>query len=227
MKDMKIAVIGKGKTGKYVTSILEEKNISFEVFDSQNTVSVEKLENFTHSIIFVPGEVFINLIPILLNSKVGVITGATGFTWPENIESQIIEKKLTWIHSTNFALGMNLVKQMINVLSKANQLFEKYEFSIHEVHHTKKLDAPSGTAKSWASWLNSPSTITSDRIGDIVGDHSLTLKTSNEEITLRHQALDRSIFATGAIWTLQKFHKLKPGLNQFSKFSLEQLLSEQ
>ncbi len=113
---------------------------------------------------------------------------------------------------------------MINTLTKAKNLFSNYSFHIHEVHHTKKLDAPSGTALTWRDWVGENFDISSERTGDVIGDHTLTLKTDNELITLRHEALDRKIFAEGALWACEKVASLPSGLHNFQELTLKELL---
>jgi 4-hydroxy-tetrahydrodipicolinate reductase len=75
------------------------------------------------------------------------------------------------------------------------------------VHHIHKKDAPSGTALSWKEWLNKEAEITSAREGDVNGIHELTVSTANERITLKHDALDRALFAEGAIWAAEQLIK--------------------
>ena len=89
---------------------------------------------------------------------------------------------------------------MIKNLRSATLLFSDYQFALHETHHQQKVDGPSGTALSWEEWLGEKIDISFDRTGDIVGDHQLTLNTPFEKIYLRHEALDRNIFAQGALW---------------------------
>ena len=89
---------------------------------------------------------------------------------------------------------------MIETLSKAADLFDDSTFKIHEIHHTNKQDAPSGTAISFEKWLGHKTEITSERAGDIVGIHELSFESADEVITLKHTAKDRSIFARGALW---------------------------
>ncbi len=221
---MKYAIIGKGKTGGKVIELLSENNSEYEIFDSKNIVTSEKLHSFDVAICFVAGDVFEEILPILISSKVPVVTGTTGFEWPEDLESKLVKNKIPWLYATNFSLGMNLVHNMIEVLSKTDRLFDHFKFDMHEVHHTKKVDAPSGTAKTWANWLKQPVEITSERTGDVVGDHALTLTTDTEKITLRHEALDRKIFAGGALWAADKIQDLAPGLHSFEDLTLKELL---
>ena len=213
---MKIALLGKGKTG---SKVLELAQCEVEVFDTKNLPSYEKLLKNDVIISFLPGEAFTELIPMLLETKKPVVTGSTGFKWPNDFEQTLQEKKIAWIYATNFSLGVVVLKQLIEKLHQIDHLFKGKTFSIHEVHHTKKLDAPSGTALSMKEWLKNPCEITSERTGDVVGLHTLTLDTPGEIIRLEHEAKDRTLFAEGALWAARYIHhhQLKPGLHAFQK----------
>jgi len=223
---LKFAIIGKGKTGSHVIKLLESKNADFEVFDSENLATTSKLKDFDVAICFVNGPIFLELMPTLLEVKIPVITGATGFEWSKDLRKSVKDAGATWIKASNFSIGMNLIHKMISeTLSKASQLFDEYNFSIHEVHHTKKLDAPSGTAIKWQEWTKEDIKISSERTGDVVGDHTITLKSGNEKITLRHEALDRSIFASGALKAVEFLEGLESGLYDFEELTLKKLLN--
>jgi 4-hydroxy-tetrahydrodipicolinate reductase len=215
---MKIALLGKGKTGGRVLELLVQKEISYTVFDSANKPTKEKLLGHDVIISFYSGEVFKEYLDICIESKIPLVCGSTGFKFPENLNQTLIAHNTKWIYATNFSLGMNLVQQMILILKEASKIFTDYKFSLHEVHHTKKLDAPSGTALSWKTWANHEMEITSERTGDVIGIHELKLTTANEEILLKHTALDRKIFAEGALFAAEKILKdpsIKPGLHLF------------
>lgn len=213
---MKLALLGKGKTG---SKVLELATCEVEFFDRLNEPTYEKLIKHDVIISFLPGEAFESLIPVLLETKKPVVTGSTGFKWPHNFDKTLQEKKLSWIHATNFSLGVVVVKQLIERLNKVDHLFKEKTLTIHEVHHTKKLDAPSGTAISMKEWLKSPCEITSERTGDVVGLHTLTLETPGEIIRIEHEAKDRSLFAEGALWAANYItqNKMEPGLHAFQK----------
>lgn len=213
---MKIALLGKGKTG---SKVLELFHGQVEVFDSTNKPTYEKLIMSDVIVSFLPGEAFVSLIPLLLETKKPVVTGSTGFKWPENFDQTLREKNTAWIHATNFSLGVVVLKQLIERLHMVDHLFREKTLSIHEVHHTKKLDAPSGTALSMKEWLNEPCEITSERTGDVVGLHTLTLETKGERIRLEHEAKDRMLFAEGALWAASYITKnqMEPGLHAFQK----------
>src|SRR5690606_18517899 len=137
----------------------------------------------------------LDLVPLLIESKIPVISGSTGVDFPQNLDHTLKSKGLSWIWARNFSLGMVLAHKAIALLSKASTVWgERAKFSIHEVHHTKKLDAPSGTAKAWGEWLGQSAPITWEREGDVVGFHQLKVSSGSETITLTHEALDRRLF---------------------------------
>lgn len=213
---MTVALIGAGKTG---SKILELRSVGVEVFNRSNPPTYEKLVKHNVIISFLPGEAFESLIPLLLETKLPVITGSTGFKWPENFEKTLREKGLKWIYASNFSLGVVVMKQLIERLNQVSHLFNDKKLSIHEVHHTKKLDAPSGTALSMKGWLKGDPEMTHERIGDVVGLHTLTLETRSEIIRLTHEAKNRKLFAEGALWAADFIttQKLEPGLHAFQK----------
>ena len=212
---MKIALLGKGKTGSKV--LLNQKH-QVIAFDSKNQPTFEKLETFDAIISFLPGDVFKSYIPLLIETKISVVTGSTGFEWPENLNEILADKKISWIYASNFSMGVAVVKQMINKLAAASSMFADHKCSIHEIHHTKKLDAPSGTALSMEMWMNEKCTITSEREGDVIGFHELVFDTGSEKIKLSHEALDRQLFADGAIWAAEFLNTNNTfGLNNFQE----------
>lgn len=219
---MKIALLGKGKTGSKVSEIYADE---IEVFDRTNTPSFEKLQKFDVIISFLPGDAFLSLIPMLVETRKPVVTGSTGFAWPAGFHGTLEDNGLAWIYATNFSLGVVVLKQLIERLSQVSHLFPVKKLSIHEVHHTKKLDAPSGTALSMKEWLKESCEITSAREGDVIGHHTLTLETPSESISLTHDARDRALFAEGAIWAANFLmqNKLGPGLYPFQKIVEEHL----
>ncbi len=194
---MKIALLGSGKTGGKISEIHSETI----VFNQKNKPTVEALKECEVIISFLPGEAFLSYLDIMIDSGLPVITGSTGFDWPEDLDLKLKEKKLHWVYANNFSLGMSLVKTLIESLGEGADLFKDPTFSIHDIHHKKKLDSPSGTALSWRKWLGHSAKITSERTGDVVGEHQLEMKTENESIKLTHEAKDRTIFASGALWS--------------------------
>ena len=221
---MKVALIGTGKTGSKVAEILGDENVV--LFNRSNPATTEKLKSCDVIISFLPGPAFLDNLDVFVESKLPLVTGSTGFEWPKDIDDKLKKENLTWIYASNFSLGMNLIRQMIESLAKANSLFDDYSFSMHEVHHVHKQDAPSGTALSWAQWLDDEVNITHAREGDVIGEHQIELKTPFEVIKLSHSATDRKIFASGAIWAAKKLTRdnVPAGLHSFSDITRKELL---
>ncbi|MCO4780894.1 MAG: hypothetical protein KC646_01115 [Candidatus Cloacimonetes bacterium] len=216
----KIALIGNGKTGSKVAEL--SKDYEVVVFDSKNKVSVERLLLCDVAIVFVSGDVFVSIIPILLDSKIPVVSGSTGFDLPDDLEANIIASQSKWVLAANFSLVMNVVQSILESLNGFSDLFENSNYSIHEVHHTKKLDAPSGTALKWQDWVSQDCEISSAREGDVIGFHELKVETPYETLKISHDAQDRALFASGAIWAAnQLLKKRQPGLYEFRDLVLE------
>lgn len=212
---MKIGLIGAGKTGGKVADLHQDTII----FNTKNTPALEKLRECDVVISFLAGDIFLEYIDLLVESKVPVVTGSTGFTWPDGIEEKLAQNNLKWIKAHNFSLGMNIVKKMIETLSNASKLYDEAEYAIHDIHHIHKKDSPSGTALSWQDWLGMEATITADREGDVVGYHHIEMNSNEEKIKLTHEAKDRAIFARGALWAADKIltdTDITPGLTHFS-----------
>lgn len=219
---MKIALIGAGKTGSKVAE-LHEKTV---IFNTANPPTVSQLQKCDVVISFLPGDIFRKLIPLLIEAEVPVVTGSTGFDWPKEIQRDLKSKNLKWINAHNFSLGMNLVKAMIQTIGKADQLFKNPDYKIHDIHHEHKVDSPSGTALSWQEWLGHEAKITAERTGDVIGYHHLELDTPTETIKITHNAKDRAIFASGALWSANQLlnnSKIPDGLNHFSDIVKQQL----
>lgn len=203
---MKIAVIGTGKTGGEVVELIEDENL-VGPFNSSNKPTVEALQKADAVIVFVPGSAVGDVFDTILESGTPAVWGSTGYKWPDNLDGQLKEKGLKWLRASNFSLGMNIVRRCIKLISKGSELLDDPAFHIHEVHHTDKLDAPSGTAISWKEWLDKGAEISSERKGDIKGIHELHMKTKPESIWLKHQAHERAVFAKGAIWSAEQLLK--------------------
>jgi 4-hydroxy-tetrahydrodipicolinate reductase len=106
------------------------------------------------------------------------------------------------LYGTNFSIGVQVMLQMAKQMGAALK-DAGYRFSIEEVHHASKLDAPSGTAISLAQVVESAGIprvpITSSREGDETGVHVLIANSDADRITLKHESFSRRAFAEGAV----------------------------
>ena len=220
---MKVGLLGTGKTGSMLVGL--ESDVETISFNSKNKPTLESLKDLDVVIAFVSAPVFLEYLPLLIEAKTPVVSAATGDFSTEEIDLELKKNNLSWIWGSNFSLGMTIVKRLIEELSSLHDLYEDVDYSIHEVHHTKKLDAPSGTAKSWGEWLGIDCEISSERTGDVVGIHELSVKTPFEEINLKHESHNRKLFAKGALWAARFLlkHKLSPGLHHFDQIVKEYL----
>ena len=223
---MKISVIGTGKTGSKVVELLGS-NLLY-AFDEENPPTLEKLRESDAVIIFVPGDAVPDVFDLILQSGIPSAWGSTGYDWPTDLDERVKSANTKWVLATNFSLGMNIIRHTIRKISEGSKILKDPTFKIHEIHHVHKKDAPSGTALSWKKWLAKEAEITSAREGDVNGIHELTLSTAREEITLKHDALDRSIFAEGAIWAAEQLVNnltLSNGVHTFGEL-FDQVMKE-
>ncbi len=211
---MNVAVIGTGKTGGEVVSLINRENL-VGPFNTDNKPTSEKLTGADVAIIFVPGSAVDDIFDAVMESGIPAVWGTTGYEWPADLDQTLKNKGIKWLKASNFSLGMNIVRRCISVISKGSDLLKEPEFHIHEIHHTGKVDAPSGTAISWKEWLDKEAEITSERKGDIKGIHELEMKTDSESIYLKHQAHNRAVFAKGALWSAEQLlnESMNPGMH--------------
>ena len=211
---MKIALLGYGKMGKVIERIALERGHEI-VLKKSGSNSYNGLEKADIAIDFSIPKAAINNISECLNNNIPVISGTTG--WLEDYSKMValcIEKNGAFIYASNFSLGVNLFFEMNNYLAKMMSKFHQYSVSMEEIHHTQKLDAPSGTAISlakgiiensdYSNWtLENPNTneihIDSKRIENVPGTHSIFYTSDVDTIEIKHTAYNRDGFALGSI----------------------------
>ena len=143
---MKIALLGYGKMGKVIERIALEKGHEIVLKKDQNN-TFEGLLNADVAIDFsVPTSAVAN-ISECLNNGIPVISGTTGWLadYPKMVQL-CEEKNGSFIYASNFSLGVNVFFELNEYLAKMMANLKQYKVSMEEIHHTQKLDAPSGTA---------------------------------------------------------------------------------
>jgi len=149
-----------------------------------------------------PSTALDNILYTLTNNT-PVVSGTT--SWLSNIdkvENLCLEKKGAFLYSANFSLGMNIFFKINKQIAKIMKSYE-YKCEIKEVHHTKKIDSPSGTAlvlkeniqKIYGQNIN----ISSKRLNKTVGIHNIKYESDIDEIIITHKSKSRDGFALGAI----------------------------
>ena len=211
---MKIALLGYGKMGKVIERIALErgheivlKKDEFNTYDGLSTADV--------AIDFSAPNVAVNNITTAINTGIPVVSGTTG--WLEDyhkIEKLCTEKNAAFLYGSNFSLGVNLFFELNDYLAKMMSKFKEYNVSMEEIHHTQKLDKPSGTAISLANaiinhtdknnWaIENPKEddvfIDVKRIDEVPGTHSIFYNSEVDFIEIKHVAHNRDGFALGAV----------------------------
>ena len=211
---MKIALLGYGKMGQTIERIALERGHEI-VLKKDEFNTYEGLSNADVAIDFSIPAVAVENISSCFYANVPVISGTTG--WLDRYDEMAAlckEKKGAFISSSNFSLGVNLFFGLNEYLAKMMSKFDSYKVDMEEIHHTQKLDAPSGTAISLAkgviensdytNWtLENPNPneihIEAIRIGDVPGTHTVTYNSTVDTIEIKHTAHNREGFALGAV----------------------------
>jgi 4-hydroxy-tetrahydrodipicolinate reductase len=217
---MNLAIIGYGRMGHEIEAIaLQRGHEVILTIDKNNLQELEgvKMKEVEAAIEFTFPESAVSNYMKCFNAGVPVVSGTTG--WLEQLPKVITacEKANTgFFYASNFSLGVNLFFELNKQLAKMMQPFNDYNVRMNEIHHTKKLDAPSGTAISlaegiikeiprYSKWVNSSIveanelSLTSERIGEVPGTHEVFYRSEVDEITIRHEAFSRKGFALGAV----------------------------
>tara|TARA_B100000963_G_C22456718_1_gene593724 strand:- start:76 stop:750 length:675 start_codon:yes stop_codon:yes gene_type:complete len=201
---MKIAILGNGKMGKKISQLSKKRGHKIICFSNSkiHTTSLN-FKNIDVAIDFsTPKSAFEN-ISYALNNNTPVISGTTGWLDKlKQIEYLCEIKKGTFLYSSNFSLGVNIFFELNKKLAELLK-DENYKQKIHEIHHTQKMDSPSGTAISLAEQINKVTNkttqITSERIDNQIGIHQVTYTSELDQIEIKHSAKNRDGFAIGAI----------------------------
>lgn len=211
---MKIALLGYGRMGQEIEKIATSRGHEIVIRkDAGDSVDITKADvaiDFS-----IPTSAFEN-ISNCLESNVPVISGTTG--WLEKYNEAVNlckEKKGAFIYASNFSVGVNIFFELNKQLAKMMSNLKDYNISMEEIHHTKKLDAPSGTAitlaegiientskENWKlgteiSEINIP--IEAKRIPDVPGTHTVWYSSEVDTIEIKHTAHNRKGFALGAV----------------------------
>lgn len=212
---MKVALVGYGKMGKAIEEILLERGHEV-IARLKHLPTLEELNSAEVAIEFSNPEAAFENIKFLQENKIPTISGTTG--WIEKldkIKKINSEQNTGFLYASNFSLGVNLFFELNTQLAKLMANYPEYKVEIEEIHHTQKLDKPSGTAISlaqqiienskYSNWeLDQESTkenlpIYSKRIDQVPGTHSIKYKSEVDDIEIIHTAHSRKGFALGAV----------------------------
>jgi 4-hydroxy-tetrahydrodipicolinate reductase len=217
---MKIALIGYGKMGKIIERIALERGheiVSVIDVDNFNDFESDAFKSADVAIEFTVPQVALRNYRRAFASGVAVVSGTTG--WTEELpalKKEIEEGGKTLFWSSNFSIGVNIFMAVNKYLATIMNQFPSYNVEMTEVHHTQKLDAPSGTAITLAEgilanmdrktvWVKETEAkpeemaIKSIREGQVPGIHTIRYESEVDSIEITHDAKSREGFALGAV----------------------------
>jgi len=221
---VKIALLGYGRMGKAIEKIAVDRGheivLKVDVDTKEYDITIADIAiDFS-----IPSSAFKNITNCFKNN-VPVVSGTTG--WLDKYDEAVTicnDNNSGFISATNFSLGVNIFFELNEQLAKMMKNLKDYNISMEEIHHTKKLDAPSGTAitlaegiiknsdkKNWAldvTTSNKIIPIVAKRIEDVPGTHSVKYDSDIDTIEIIHTAHNRQGFALGAVvaaeWLVDK-----------------------
>ncbi|MBU2929507.1 4-hydroxy-tetrahydrodipicolinate reductase [Winogradskyella psychrotolerans] len=211
---MKIALLGYGRMGKSIEAIAINRGHSIVLKVSDANSDYDFSDTDVAIDFSIPNAAVAN-IKKAIDAGIPVISGTTGWLGQyDEVIDYCTSKNGTFLYASNFSLGVNLFFELNKRLSKLISGFSEYTTEIEEIHHTQKLDAPSGTAITLAeqiieqthynNWtLDEPKDseihIEAKRIEGIPGTHEITYDSEIDSISIKHTAHSRQGFAMGAV----------------------------
>ena len=224
---MKISIIGYGRMGQLIRECAQERKVEivsiidpFHPDATHQEFTESAMEGVDACICFTQPDVALsNIKDMCKYQKQGVI-GTTGWSDKmEEVEKWVAESGIGLVYSSNFSIGVNIFFKLIEQASKVINKFEAYDVLAYEAHHNKKMDSPSGTARTIADLLveqiDRKTRVVEDKLdrtidpeelhissmrgGSIPGTHSVMFDSEFDTIELKHTARNRLGFATGAV----------------------------
>ena len=235
---LKLAIVGYGKMGKEIESILDHKIFKitgkYDIDNKIQTVS-DSDELPDVAIEFSTPATVLDNIQFLAAKNINIVCGTTGwYDKTDKVKQIVSDYDIGFIYASNFSVGVNIFFEAAAYTAKLVNKFEQYDISIEETHHTQKLDKPSGTAIRIAEYLlenldrkvqivndepsphNKDINIVSKRIENVVGNHKVIIDSIADTIILEHNAKSRRGFAEGALLAAKFIHN-KKGFYKFEE----------
>lgn len=224
---MKIALLGYGKMGQIIERFATERGHEVVLkigIENLQDFTVDNLKQADVAIDFSAPHAAVDNINKCFEAKVPVVVGTTG--WYGNlqqIKNDCAASNNTLLYGSNFSIGVNIFFHLNKVLAKLMNNYPAYDVQVEEIHHTQKLDAPSGTAMTIAEgiieqldskteWVNelegaampeklkhNQLLIESLRIENVPGTHTVVYSSEVDDIEIKHTAHSRAGFALGAV----------------------------
>jgi 4-hydroxy-tetrahydrodipicolinate reductase len=236
---MKIAIIGYGRMGKMIEEAAVEKGHTIGLIvdvNNQADLTAQNIADHDVAIEFTTPSSAWHNISVCFDADTPVVSGTTG--WHDRIpeiKERCLRENKTLLYSSNFSIGVNILFHINRQLARLINPFDQYKPRIEEIHHTKKLDAPSGTAISLAQGVvgeinrlqkwklaetadNQTLPVKAIRADDITGIHEVIYESDIDILSIRHSAKNRKGFALGTIMAAEFI------LNKRGFFTMEDVL---
>ncbi len=204
---LRLLVLGPGKTGSLVAEVARERGHQAQIVDVDVNrdaawLTAEHLGGIDVVIDFTSPEAVLANIDACLRAKSAMVVGTTGWYGDmARVRTAVEQAGTGFLFAANFSYGVNLFFQLMKAAAPA--LTHGYSGHITEIHHIHKKDAPSGTAAAMQRVLEQAAgvsvDVTSERVGEVTGTHTLELDAAGDRIVLTHEAKSRRTFAEGAV----------------------------
>lgn len=229
---MRIALIGYGKMGKEIEKIALDRGhqivLKIDITNPED-LTLGNLQRADVAIEFTTPSLAVNNYHLCFEAGIPVVSGTTG--WLDR-QAEVYEncQKLdgTFFYASNYSLGVNIFFSLNKKLAALMAPHSDYQVAMTEIHHTQKLDAPSGTAITLAqgimenipaktNWVNQPAKdsaeleIISERIDEVPGTHTIKYESEGDYIEITHCAKNRKGLAFGALLAAE-FSEGKKGI---------------
>ena len=222
---MKIALLGYGKMGKEIEKIALDRGHEISLKINANNIAsltADQLKQSDVAIEFSTPETAYNNIQKCFEAQIPVVVGTTG--WLDKLPvciKQCQQENKGLFYASNFSVGVNVFFEINKKLAQLMANYPDYNVEMEEIHHTQKLDAPSGTAISLANdiiknsdytnWSLTKDTtnlyIDAKRIENVPGTHTVVYNNDIDELYIRHTAHNRKGFALGAVLAGEFMHQ--------------------
>ncbi|MCL4638604.1 MULTISPECIES: 4-hydroxy-tetrahydrodipicolinate reductase [Olivibacter] len=224
---MNIALIGYGKMGRIIEKIASERGHTVALIIDENNrheIIADDFSDIDVAIDFSTPQGALQNINLCFEADTPMVVGTTGwYSHLAEIEEKCKAGNKSLLYGSNFSIGVNVFFHINKLLAKAMSPYKQYDVQVEEIHHTHKLDSPSGTAITIAEgilehnddkdeWVNNlvgegdeiipkknQLLIESHRIEEVPGTHTVLYSSEVDQIEFKHTAHSRAGFALGAV----------------------------
>ncbi len=238
-KRISIALLGaSGSMGGEIEAMAEDYGVKVAArYDHERPLSRESLDpDVEVAIDFTRPDAVLENVRTLAEAGVPIVLGTTGWEGERDTLFELVRAnkgRLIW--ASNFSVGVQTFARIVRSAARLIDHLDRYDVAMHEDHHVRKVDSPSGTALMLGEVLleeiarkeeivsdrvdgridPSQLHISSRRVGETIGTHSITIDGLADTIELTHRARNRSGFASGALLAAKWLPRQEPGVYRF------------